>query len=366
MQNSNRLLPSGFVDILPPYAWRERRLRNAMVESFGQFGYQEVSPPLVEFENSVVDKPELEQQTFRILDAKSQRMMGVRADMTPQISRIAASRMQDAPLPLRLSYAGTCLRVKGEGLYKSRQLIQAGVECIGVSNDDYLIEVIRCTIEALENVGIKDVSLDITLPNLANELLKPIPIEQHSEIKFAIEQKNRDAIGKLSHPIAEVLLKLMDGADLKSIEGLINQLPTIVGVWVDKVNKISEMLPSLKFTLDPLEQSGFDYYDGIAFSLFSASLGAEIGYGGRYIAHDNLLAYGISLYLNPLLRNSSLKDNSTRCLVLAGANEQVAKKLREKGWHTLYTSAKTPPESIEEAKKFGCTHILEEDSVNDV
>ena len=102
MQNSDRLLPSGFADLLPPYAWRERRLRSAMVESFRTFGYQEVSPPLVEFESNLVDKPELEQQTFRVLDTSSQRMMGVRADMTPQIARLAASRMQDSPLPLRL------------------------------------------------------------------------------------------------------------------------------------------------------------------------------------------------------------------------------------------------------------------------
>ena len=258
------------------------------------------------------------------------------------------------------------MRVTGEGLHKSRQLLQAGIECIGVSNDDYLIEVLRCTIEALAGVGIKDISLDITLPNLADDLLKPIPAIKHAAIKSALEQKNRDAIKKLNHPISEVLLQLMDGADLESIEALRGQLPATVGVWIDNIKKIQNQLPTLNFTLDPLEKSGFGYYDGIAFSFFSTSLGAEIAYGGRYIAHDNLLAYGVSLYLNPLLRNSSLKDKSTNCLVLAGANEEMAKELREKGWHTIYTSAKNAPDSIAEAKKFGCTHILKKDNISDV
>ena len=366
MQRTHNLLPSGFTDLLPPYAWKERRLRSLIADSFRQFGYEEISPPLVEFESSVIDKAELEKQTFRLLDAKSQRMMGIRADMTPQIARIAASRMQDAPLPLRLCYSGTCLRVQGEGLDKLRQVVQAGIEYIGVQDDTALIEILRCTQEALMKVGINDISLDITLPNLVDELLKEIPKQHHSALTTAIEQKDQATIKSINHPLCAHMLTLMDGVTLEQIKPLLPKLPADTAMWLQRVELIQQQLPDLTLTLDPLEKSGFGYYDGIGFSLFSATLGGEIGYGGRYIAHDDLPAYGLTLYLNPLIRSSKIEDSPSRCLVLPTANESLARDLREKGWHTIYSQAKSADAASAEAHQFNCSHILEKDEINNV
>ena len=80
--------------------------------AFAAHGYQRVKPPLLEFEDSLlaVPAPTLAEQTFRLMDPDTRRMMGVRADITPQVARIATTRLAAAPRPLRLCYAGQCGR----------------------------------------------------------------------------------------------------------------------------------------------------------------------------------------------------------------------------------------------------------------
>lgn len=366
MQSYSTLLPSGFSDLLPPDAWRERKCRSAVLESFRSFGYEEVLPPLLEFEDNLLEKDRLNNQTFRVMDTASQRMMGLRADMTPQIARIASSRMEDEPLPLRLCYAGTCLRVKGQGLYKSRQLVQAGIECIGTNNDNTLIEILRCAQETLAKIGINDLTLDISLPRLVSSLLQDIPEEKRDNIRRAVMQKDRHTIAALDKSLSEILLTLMDGATIGDIEKLEDQLPDFASYWLGDVKLIKQELPSLEITLDPLEESGFGYYRGITFSLFSKSLGYEIGRGGRYIAHDKLVAYGFTLYLTPFIYKSSLKDKAKRCLILPDADESIATNLREEGWRTIYASATSSSEINKEAKQLKCSYILKGDKVTDV
>ena len=98
-------------------------------------GYERVKPPLVEFEETLLSGAgaAMATATFRTMDPGSQRMIGVRADMTPQIARIAATRLGNAARPLRLSYAGQVLRVKGSEIRPERQIGQVGAELIGGS-----------------------------------------------------------------------------------------------------------------------------------------------------------------------------------------------------------------------------------------
>ena len=367
MRTPPPLLPSGFADLLPPYAYRERQLRSTVMEHFRRFGYMEVTPPLAEFEESLLVKSSLDRQTFRVLDAESQRMMGLRADMTPQIARIAASRMQNEPLPLRLCYSGTCLRVQGVGTHKSRQLVQAGAECIGKDDDSVLIELLRCADEALNALTVDDISLDISLPGLTEELLQPLKSQERDTIRIAIKQKDRHTIQQLEDSsISQTLLQLLDGTTLEFLQDHQAQLPASMERWLQFVQAIQAQLPQLTLTLDPLEENGFGYYDGIVFSIFSKKLGAEIGRGGRYIAHDNLPAYGFTLYLTSLIYEGEYEEETTRCLVAAGANEEKAKECREKGWHTLYASAKSAAELTEEAQRFACDYLLQGENVTHV
>ena len=119
------LLPAGMSDVLAPHAQFEASVLEQLMEWFAGHGYDRVAPPLIEFEEALLTGigAGLAGQTFRLMDLESQRMMGVRADMTPQIARIAAARLAKSPRPLRLSYAGSVLRVSGSQLRPERQFM---------------------------------------------------------------------------------------------------------------------------------------------------------------------------------------------------------------------------------------------------
>ena len=127
------LLPTGLQDGLAPAAAHEARVIEGLLSGFAAYGYERVKPPLIEFEEGLLAGPgaALAPQLFRLMDPVSQRMMAIRADMTPQIGRIASTRLTGLARPLRLCYAGQVLRVKGNQLRPERQFAQAGAELIG-------------------------------------------------------------------------------------------------------------------------------------------------------------------------------------------------------------------------------------------
>src|ERR1700745_673590 len=120
------LLPAGFYDLLPPEAETEAEVTARLMGVLASHGYERVQPPLVEFEETLFSGAGagMAGNTFRTMDPMSHRMIGVRADMTPQVARIAATRLGGAPRPLRLSYAGQVLRVRGFEMWSERQICQ--------------------------------------------------------------------------------------------------------------------------------------------------------------------------------------------------------------------------------------------------
>src|SRR4051794_34278176 len=167
------LLPAGLMDLLPPEAEREAALVETLMVAFAGHGYERVKPPLLEFEDSLLagSGAAVAEQTFRLMDPVSQRMMGLRADTTPQVARIAATRLGLQARPLRLCYAGQVLRVRGTQLAPERQLPQAGIELIGSDAAEADAEIALVAAEALGRAGVNGVSLDISLPTMAATLL---------------------------------------------------------------------------------------------------------------------------------------------------------------------------------------------------
>src|SRR5258708_27687075 len=144
------MLPGGFFDLLPPEAEIEAAVTARLMGVLTAHGYERVKPPLVEFEETLLSEAgaAMASDTFRTMDPASHRMIGVRADMTPQVARIAATRLAHKPRPLRLSYAGQVLRVKGSQMRPERQIGQAGAELIGAGGPGGAIEVIAPAGEA--------------------------------------------------------------------------------------------------------------------------------------------------------------------------------------------------------------------------
>lgn len=316
MTQNRALLPVGFKDTLLNEAAKEAEIVASLLASFRQGGYALVKAPLVEFEAGLLARQSqtLANQTFRLLDPNSRQMMAIRADITPQIARIAKTRLNDEPRPLRLSYAGEVLRVTGEGLHAERELTQAGIELIGEHAADADLEVIQLAVNALKKLGLDELGIDLCLPMLSSALLQAYDFPESSAkaLLEAIERKDVASIAALTEShraLGKILDACVRGGQaegaLKNFQSL--ALPASAKHWIATLTQIIKTLggqPGLTLTLDPLEKRGFTYHSGVSFSIFSKA-GQELGRGGRYQITgfgEPEDAVGFTLSVNTILR----------------------------------------------------------------
>ena len=132
----SQLLPEGFRDSLPELAVKEEIICNFFLDLMKKNGFSVVKPSLLEFENSLffLHKDQNDPNSFRVMDPISQKMMGIRSDITPQIARVSCGSLLNSPRPLRLCYSGEVFKVKSNSLNMSRQSLQIGSEIIGIKN----------------------------------------------------------------------------------------------------------------------------------------------------------------------------------------------------------------------------------------
>lgn len=344
------LLPAGFHDLLAGEAIFSEWIAARLTECFESYGYSYVNPPLMEFETSLLSGQgkALTSQTFRLMDPHSHQMMGVRPDITMQIVRIATTRLKNEPLPIRLSYAGPVLRVKGTYLYGERQLMQAGIELIGAGNAvSANAEVIIAALDALTRLGVPDLSVDFNLPGLASILLQHADIEEEHKhhLQQALNKKDTAQVATLAGDSAPLLLDLLNpsGNSAKTLALFTRpEIPTAARELADNLAKVLEMIkeahPSVGLTIDPLEYRGFEYHTGIGFSIFSRNSAAELGRGGRYTVEGPAVkdeAVGVTLDINTLLRILPIPARKTHIYLPAGTAYLQAHALRAQGAVTL-------------------------------
>jgi ATP phosphoribosyltransferase regulatory subunit len=335
---------------------------------FAAHGYQRVKPPLLEFEDSLLAKSgaAVADQTFRIMDPDSQRMMGMRADTTPQVSRIATTRLATAPRPLRLSYAGQCLRVRGSQLAPHRQVAQAGVELIGHDSPEADAETVLVGAEALDAVGLTRFSFDLTLPTLVPSLLDEsgLPASDRVALARALDRKDAAAVACHGGTLAPVLTELLlaAGPADRALEALAGaKLPNHAGVLAQRVAEtvaaIRAAAPDLRLTVDPVEFRGFRYETGVSVTVYAPGRHEELGRGGRYVCGDSEPATGLTLYPDAILRVAPPRQARPRLFVPFGTDRGLAADMRAAGYATVAALAPAA-DNAAEANRLGCTHIL--------
>src|SRR5262249_55900538 len=207
------LLPTGMHDLLPAEGEIEAGVMAPLIATLTAHGYQRVKPPLVEFEETLFSGAgaAMATSTFRMMDPVSHRMIGVRADMTPQIARIAATRLGGAPRPLRLSYAGQVLRVKGSEIRPERQVGQVGAELSGAAGAAADVEAITVASAALGALGLSHLTVDITLPTLVPAIIEAYEMgeENEAELRAALDHKDVAAVTALAGNASELLERLL-------------------------------------------------------------------------------------------------------------------------------------------------------------
>jgi ATP phosphoribosyltransferase regulatory subunit len=346
------------------------------MDVFASHGYQRVKPPLLEFEDSLLagSGAAVAEQTFRLMDPDSQRMMGLRADTTPQVARIATTRLVNAPRPLRLSYAGQCLRVRGSQIAPDRQIAQAGIELIGHDSPEADAEIILVAAEALAAIGLSRISFDLTLPMLAPTLMDEAGIAGGERIALARALDRKDAAEVAAHGgiLAPVLTELLLAAGpaeralatLRDVE-LGQQGRALASRLADAVAAILTGNSALRLTVDPVEFRGFRYENGVSVSIFAPGRHEVLGRGGRYVCGDAEPATGLTLYPDAILRVAPRREARRRVLVPVGSSPDRAAALRQEGYATV--AAFSPaPDDLAEAARVGCTHVLRNGTVTPV
>ncbi len=313
------LLPAGLRDLLPPEAAFEASVAERLLAAFAAYGYERVKPPLVEFEDSLLagTGAAMAPHIFRVMDPVSQRMMGVRADMTLQVARIAASRLANAPRPLRLSYAGQVLRVKGDDLRPERQVGQAGAELIGSDAASADAEAVLLAATSLVAVGVRDLTVDLSSPKLAASVIAAsgVSAPDAKKLRDALDRKDADAVARLGGKGAATLGALLGAvgparAALAALARL--ELPAEAAAEAKRLTEVVALIeaakPGFALTLDPVENRDFEYHTGLCFHLFAGSVRGELGRGGRYLAGGDFgtgrtePATGFTLFMDSLLQ----------------------------------------------------------------
>jgi ATP phosphoribosyltransferase regulatory subunit len=297
-------IPRGVQDRFLLEAARRRQAEAALRHRFGCWGYQEVIPPTFEYDENLAigASDELRQAMYRFFDREG-RTLALRADFTPQIARMAATKLFDQPLPLRFFYVGSLFRHEEPQAGRKREFTQAGVELIGVDTASADAEVVALAVSTLEALGLRDFQINLGQMAFFRAVTHGLPAGVLAPIRQAVDQKNSVRLG------AALTRAGLDGAWSE----LLCRLPDLIGgpEVLDEARALSAGLPrdaeavtaierlaetyrllgahgvSRRVILDLGEVRGMDYYTGITFRGMAPGLGWPIVSGGRY---DDLIA----------------------------------------------------------------------------
>ena len=337
------LLPEGFRDRLPPFADAAADLERRALEAARRHGYERVDPPLAEFAEALERRLKAGslKDAVRFVDPVSQATLAIRPDLTAQVARIAATRMGHHPRPVRLSYAGTVMKLRASQLAPARASRQIGCELVGLDSVAASREVVLVAVETLEAAGASGLSIDFTLPDLVDTLAAgPLPVEARAVavLRDRLDAKDAGAVAR----IAPAYLPLIAAAG--PFERAIERLRAFdatgaLASRIDGLERITEVLGGgTALTLDPTERHGFEYQSWLGFSLFARGVAGEVGRGGTYtILHEDgeeEAATGFSLYADALIDGAATPARR-RLFLPYGTSETDGAALRAAGWVTV-------------------------------
>ncbi len=290
----NWLLPEYIEDVLPAEAARIETLRRTLLDLFKVHGYQYVIPPMLEYMESLITGVghDLDLATFKVVDQLTGRLMGVRADMTPQAARIDAHLLNHQGIT-RLCYAGSVLRTTPDGLAQTREPLQLGAELYGHAGVDSDIEIQRLLIKSLQAIGVEQVHIDFSHVNIFGSLIESSHIDAglEQDLYAALQSKDQSSVKALTKNLdsvtREALINLTtlngDSSILVKANQLLPATPAIQSALAS-LNQVSSALKDLGVTIsfDLSELRGYHYHSGIVFAAYAQGYKGPLALGGRY------------------------------------------------------------------------------------
>ena len=293
------LLPAGVEELLPPDARGLEELRRAVIDHFSAWGYELVMPPFLEFLDSLLEGtgPDLDLRTFKVTDQGSGRLLGIRADMTPQVARMDAHRLARGGVPVRLCYAGTVLHARANRVSGSRCPIQVGAEIYGHDGVESDIEAIGLMMEMLRRAGIERLHVDVGHLGVFRGLARGANLDdaEQAALFAALQRKAEAEIDDLLVGVAAPwrerlghLSGLNGGPEvLDEAAGRFAGDPPVadeVEAALADLRAIARGIRTLGETVhfDLAELRGYRYHGGLGFAAFVPGHGREVARGGRY------------------------------------------------------------------------------------
>jgi len=290
----NWLLPEYIEDVLPAEAARIEGLRRKLLDLFKVHGYQYVIPPMMEYMESLITGVghDLDLATFKVVDQLTGRLMGVRADMTPQAARIDAHLLNHQGTT-RLCYAGSVMRTRPDGLAQTREPLQVGAELYGHGGIASDIEIQRLLIKALRAIGIEQVQLDFSHVNVFGSLIESSQIDAQLEqaLYAALQSKDQSSVNALARDVdkttREALLRLTELNGDSSILAKAAQVLPASPAIVDALQNLQHVADALQdmdvsVSFDLSELRGYHYHSGVVFAAYAKGYKGPLALGGRY------------------------------------------------------------------------------------
>ncbi len=297
--NNRWLLPEGIEEVLPGEARRIEHLRRRLLDLYASWGYELVMPPFIEYLESLLTGTgnDLDLQTFKLTDQLTGRMMGVRADMTPQVARIDAHQLKREE-PTRLCYMGTVLHTRAEGFAGSRSPLQVGIELYGHAGIESDLEVLQLMVATLEAAGITDPYIDLGNTAIYRGLARQagFDAQREEELYDMLQRKSvpeLDALVEDARLDADMAAMLRGLVDLNGGEEVLARAREVLAVANAEVQaalaqledfaaRAREILPQVSLHFDLSELRGYNYHTGVVFGAFVPGQGRAVALGGRY------------------------------------------------------------------------------------
>lgn len=376
------LLPDGMREVLPPHAWSLEYLRRDLLDEFQRWGYELVFPPLLEHLESLLTGTgsDLEAQTFKVVDPHSGRLLGIRADMTPQLARIDAHRLQ-RPRPTRLCYSGSVLHTHTQGGDGSRSPWQVGAELFGAAGPESDSEILALMLTTLKRAGATAIQLELGHVGIFRALAQQahLDAEQEQGLFAALQRKAEPEIAARVQALALPTALQTAFAALPELSGgpeVLLQARQYLAVGgaaalaaIDTLQQIHTYLtlhdPEVTLTFDLAELRGYHYHTGATYAAFAPGFAVELARGGRYDAVGQSFgaarpATGFSTDLHTLLKLRPLQPTPGAIYAPASTDLalwQVVAQLRQQGQRVLSALAEDG-----DPKQLGCNQYLCQDT----
>jgi len=358
------LLPEGVDEVLPPEAARLEKLRRRVLDLHSSWGYELVIPPFIEYLESLLvgTGSDLDLKTFKLTDQLTGRLIGVRADMTPQVARIDARSRRDEACR-RFCYLGTVLHALPDGFTRTRSPVQVGAELYGHAGFESDCEILSLMLETLAIAGVENVHVDLGHVGIFRALARQAGIDGDEESKLhdALQRKARAEIddqlesaaapGKISRMIAALSDLNGDTFVLADARRALADGHEEVAAAIDRLECIASAIesryPQAPVHVDLAELRGYRYHTGVVFAALVPGHGQEIARGGRYDAIGSAFgrprpATGFSTDLKSLVTLAGEADNGKEAETIlapwSSAPELTARvnALRAQGRRVVY------------------------------